>query len=109
VQKTGKICILDLELQGVRNVHKSHLDAKYILIRAPSIKALEERLQQRGTETEESLKRRLQHAQQDLDAVAKEPALFDHVIVNDVLDVAYKKFLEVITEELDQLDASRSG
>lgn len=40
VQKTGRICILDLELNGVRNIKKSHLAAKFIMIRAPSIKEL---------------------------------------------------------------------
>lgn len=40
VQNTGRICILDLELNGVRNIKKSHLDAKFIMIRAPTIKEL---------------------------------------------------------------------
>uniref|UniRef100_A0A1I7YUA2 Guanylate kinase-like domain-containing protein n=1 Tax=Steinernema glaseri TaxID=37863 RepID=A0A1I7YUA2_9BILA len=40
VQKTGKICVLDIELQGVRNIKNTSLDAKYILIRAPSIAVL---------------------------------------------------------------------
>lgn len=66
IENSGKICVLDIELQGVRNIKNSHLDARYILIRAPSIKLLEERLRARGTETEESLSKRLQHASEDL-------------------------------------------
>lgn len=38
--KVGCICILDVELQGVRNIRKCGLDAKYILIRAPSLEIL---------------------------------------------------------------------
>ncbi|MCP9259662.1 Guanylate kinase [Dirofilaria immitis] len=57
VSKTGRICILDVELQGVRSIHKCKLDAKYILIRTPSLKILEDRLRARKTETEESLKK----------------------------------------------------
>ncbi|KAI6234533.1 Guanylate kinase [Aphelenchoides fujianensis] len=42
IQKTGRICILDVELQGVRNLKKQHLNAKYILIRAPDLETLDE-------------------------------------------------------------------
>lgn len=97
---TGRICILDVELQGVRNIHKSGLDAKYVLIRAPSLEILEQRLRARKTETEESLKKRLKHAKEDLDAVAAESNLFDVVVVNDDLERAYNDFLAVIEEEL---------
>uniref|UniRef100_A0A914YH40 Guanylate kinase-like domain-containing protein n=1 Tax=Panagrolaimus superbus TaxID=310955 RepID=A0A914YH40_9BILA len=40
VQKSGKICVLDIELQGVKNIKKTDLNPKYILIRAPSIEEL---------------------------------------------------------------------
>uniref|UniRef100_A0A914CSD0 guanylate kinase n=1 Tax=Acrobeloides nanus TaxID=290746 RepID=A0A914CSD0_9BILA len=68
VQKTGRICVLDLELQGVFNIKQSHLDARFILVRAPTLEILEERLRKRGTETEESLSKRIQHAREDLEA-----------------------------------------
>lgn len=100
VEKAGKICVLDIELQGVRNIKSSHLKAKYILIKAPSIKALEERLRARGSETEDTLQKRLKHAQEDLDAVEQNPTLFDHIIVNDNIDSAYKQFINSISEEL---------
>lgn len=40
IEATGKICVLDLELQGVRNMKKLNYPAKYILIRAPSLQIL---------------------------------------------------------------------
>jgi guanylate kinase len=40
IQRTGRICVLDLELQGVRNIKKLGMPAKFILIRAPSIEVL---------------------------------------------------------------------
>ena len=40
VVNTGKICILDLEEQGVRNVKRTALDARYIFIKPPSMAAL---------------------------------------------------------------------
>ncbi|UMM12620.1 hypothetical protein L5515_001306 [Caenorhabditis briggsae] len=102
IEKSGKICVLDIELQGVRNIKNSHLDARYILIRAPSIKLLEERLRARGTETEESLKKRLQHAEEDLVEIEKNPTLFDKVIVNDDLERAYKEFVDLLREDLEK-------
>uniref|UniRef100_A0A1I7TKD7 guanylate kinase n=1 Tax=Caenorhabditis tropicalis TaxID=1561998 RepID=A0A1I7TKD7_9PELO len=102
IENSGKICVLDIELQGVRNIKTSHLDARYILIRAPSIESLEQRLRARGTETEETLKKRLQHAQEDLVEIERNPTLFDKVIVNDDLERAYKEFVDLIREDLEK-------
>ncbi|KAI6175129.1 Guanylate kinase [Aphelenchoides fujianensis] len=100
IQKTGRICILDVELQGVRNLKKQHLNAKYILIRAPDLETLKDRLLKRGTETEETIALRLKHAQEDDEAAEKDRNLFDYVIVNDVLDKAYAEFMDAIKDEL---------
>ncbi|CAI2304245.1 unnamed protein product [Caenorhabditis sp. 36 PRJEB53466] len=102
IENSGRICVLDIELQGVRNIKNSHLDARYILIRAPSIKLLEERLRARGSETEESLQKRLKHAEEDLVAIANNPTLFDQVIVNDDLERAYKEFIDLLREDLEK-------
>lgn len=40
IEATGKICVLDLELKGVRNMKALNYPAKYILIRAPSLEIL---------------------------------------------------------------------
>ncbi|KJH51711.1 guanylate kinase [Dictyocaulus viviparus] len=100
VEETGKICVLDVELQGVRNIKKTHLNARYILIRAPTLEILESRLRARGTEGEEDIKRRLKHAKEDLDAVEEDPGLFDHVIINSNLEHAYKEFIDVVADDL---------
>ncbi|KAI6203706.1 Guanylate kinase [Aphelenchoides besseyi] len=92
IQHSGRICILDVELQGVRNLKRQGLKAKYILIRAPSLDVLKERLLKRGTETEETIALRLKHAREDDEAAEKESDLFDDVIVNDELDKAYQEF-----------------
>uniref|UniRef100_A0A9J2P259 guanylate kinase n=2 Tax=Ascaris TaxID=6251 RepID=A0A9J2P259_ASCLU len=108
VQKTGRICILDVELQGVRSIKQCDLNAKYILIKAPNLEVLEERLRARKTETEESLKKRLKHAKEDLDAVAADPNLFDFIIVNDDLERAYKEFITAIEPELKLATSSKT-
>uniref|UniRef100_A0AAF5PZS3 guanylate kinase n=3 Tax=Wuchereria bancrofti TaxID=6293 RepID=A0AAF5PZS3_WUCBA len=108
ISKAGCICILDVELQGVRSIHKCGLDAKYILIKAPSLEILEQRLRARETETEESLKKRMKHAEDDLNAVDAEPTLFDFVIVNDDFERAYNDFLTAIKEELSEFMSLRT-
>lgn len=57
--ESGKICILDIDVQGVKLVKKTDLNPKYVFTKPPSIEVLETRLRARGTETEESLDKRL--------------------------------------------------
>ena len=61
----GKICVLDIDSQGVRSLKKvSNLSPVYVFVKPPSLAALEERLRSRKTETEESLKKRLDAARE---------------------------------------------
>ncbi|XP_064386988.1 guanylate kinase-like isoform X2 [Halichondria panicea] len=95
VQEQGRVCVLDIEMQGVRNLKKTDLNPVYVLIRPPSIEALEERLRARQTETEESLEKRLTIAREELD-YAEGPGVFDYVVMNDKLETAYETFIGVI-------------
>ena len=56
VLNSGKICILDIDVQGVKAVKKTDLTPLLVFIKPPSLEVLEERLRSRGTETEESLR-----------------------------------------------------
>jgi len=55
VSSSGRICILDIDMQGVKSVKKTDLKPRYIFVQPPSLKTLEDRLRGRGTETDESL------------------------------------------------------
>uniref|UniRef100_A0A914MYE6 Guanylate kinase/L-type calcium channel beta subunit domain-containing protein n=1 Tax=Meloidogyne incognita TaxID=6306 RepID=A0A914MYE6_MELIC len=68
----------------------------------------ENRLRQRGTETDDSLEKRLKHAKEDLLAVENESTLFDVVVINEQLDKAYSDFLNAIRSELDVFIQKRS-
>jgi len=109
IRSTSRICILDVEIQGVRSIRKTDLNPRYIFVKPPSIEALEERLRKRGTETEDSLTKRLNHARADMKAAEDEPNLFDHVIVNDDLEVAYKEFLKILEQDLVSFCQSKHG
>ncbi|KAJ0058732.1 hypothetical protein NL108_000389, partial [Boleophthalmus pectinirostris] len=67
VQNKNLICILDIEMQGVRNIKRTDLNPIYISIQPPSMKVLEKRLRDRKTESEESLQKRLHAAQVDME------------------------------------------
>ncbi|KAL7525882.1 hypothetical protein ACHAXR_001200 [Thalassiosira sp. AJA248-18] len=101
VQKQGKICILDIDVQGVRNVKKSTLDAIYIFIAPPSMKELEQRLRGRGTETEEAVVKRLKNAKDELDYGTA--ANFDRVFTNDDLDKTFEALVKQFEDWYPQL------
>ncbi|KPP68560.1 hypothetical protein Z043_112754, partial [Scleropages formosus] len=96
VQAQNLICILDVDIQGVKNIKKTDLNPIYVSIQPPSIEILEKRLRDRQTETEESLQKRLEAARLDME-LSKEPGIFDIVIINDDLEEAYEKLKEVLT------------
>lgn len=78
----GRPVLLELDLQGARQVRASMPDARFVFLAPPSWDALVERLVGRGTEDSEERARRLETARAELAAVAE----FDHTVVND--DVA---------------------
>ena len=54
----GKVCILDIDVQGVKAVKESGLEGvRYVFMKPPSLEVLEERLRARGTETEEAIEK----------------------------------------------------
>lgn len=67
VQSEGKVCVLDIDVQGVQKVKQSSLEPYYCFISPPSKEDLEKRLRGRGTETEEQIKTRLGNAAKELE------------------------------------------
>lgn len=102
VQAKNLICILDIDMQGVRNIKRTDLNPIYISIQPPSMEVLEKRLRDRKTESEESLQKRLHAAEVDME-YSKEAGMFDVVIVNDDLDIAYGQLKETLLEEINMV------
>jgi len=88
--RQGKIVILDIEMEGVKQMKKTDLNARYVFIAPPTFDALESRLRGRGTEKEESIQERLQQANKELE-YSKTPGVHDIVIVNDDKEQAYRE------------------
>lgn len=106
VLASGRICVLDVDIQGVKNLKKTQLNPVYLFIKPPSLAELEKRLRERGTETEESLKKRLDTARLELEYEANEKGAFDCVIVNDNLEHAYDKLINCLKQTIG-FDANR--
>lgn len=102
VTQTGKICILDVDLQGVKSIKETDLRARYVFIKTRNLKILEERLRGRGTESEESLQKRLATASEAL-KYAEEKDVYDLIVVNDEEDVAYEQLRGFLAEDLEQI------
>lgn len=100
MQKQGKVCVLDIEIEGVKQVRNSHLNPILVFIEPPSIKELEQRLRNRKTETEESLLKRLNTAKIELE-YGLTPGNFDVVIHNLHLKQAYTELRDFIMKELE--------
>ncbi|XP_022239900.1 guanylate kinase-like isoform X2 [Limulus polyphemus] len=90
VQEKGLVCILDIEVEGVKNIKKTDLNPRYIFIKPPSMEALKERLQKRGTETDESINERICRAKKELE-YGEMPGNFDIIVLNDCLEDAYRE------------------
>lgn len=67
VQQQGKVCVLDIEIQGVKQIRSSDLNPVLIFIMPPSISELERRLTDRKSETPESLQQRLNTAKIEIE------------------------------------------
>lgn len=67
IQETGKVCVLDIDMQGVMQIRKvPSVKPVGVFIKPPSISELEKRLRRRASESEDSLQARLNAAQQEI-------------------------------------------
>lgn len=61
------MCVLDIEIEGVKQIKNTNLNPIFVFINPPSIEELEQRLRKRNTETEDSLLKRLNTARIELE------------------------------------------
>lgn len=92
---SGKNVILDIDVKGGINVKKQYGDdARSIFIMPPSVEVLKQRLQSRGTETEESLAERIGKAEYEISFAPQ----FDCMVVNDELSIAVSETEHIIMD-----------
>ena len=89
----GQNVVFDVDVKGGCNIKKYYGDrALSLFIQPPSVEALRQRLVNRGTDTPEVIESRLAKAEYEMTFAPQ----FDHVVVNDVLEVAEAEALEII-------------
>ena len=94
----GQNVICDVDVKGGVNIKKHYGDrCLSIFIQAPSLEEIERRLRNRGTDDEESIRKRLDRAAYELTFASQ----FDRVIVNDDLATAQAEIYKVVTEFLE--------
>ena len=93
----GRPSLLEIDLQGARQVRASMPDALFVFLAPPSWGELVRRLVGRGTETEEERLRRLETAKEELAAEAE----FDRVIVNTEVHAASEDLVALMTSHPD--------
>jgi len=102
VLDSGKICIMDIDSQGVKSVKKMDFDCVLVFIKPPSIEELERRLRGRGTETEEAIRKRLDTSKVEFEYAETGP--YHHTVVNDELEKAYTNLRDIISKDISKLD-----
>jgi guanylate kinase len=94
----GTGVLLDIDVQGAAQVRAAYPDCVSIFLRTSSWEEYEKRLRKRGTESEEQIARRLATARRELERAGE----FDHVVVNDDLDVAVACVRELIVQAFEK-------
>ncbi len=93
--KRGEDILLEIDVQGALNVKRKMPEGIYIFLLPPSLEELRRRIEGRGTETQESLKRRLANAVAEIQ-IGRE---YDYAVVNDSVDNAAAQIEAILAAE----------
>ena len=91
-QARGKHLLLDIDVQGARQIRAALPGAVHVFVLPPTGPALVKRLCGRGTESADVLERRLRNAEDEIRAASE----FDYVVINDVLETAVRELEAVL-------------
>jgi guanylate kinase len=92
----GRSVVLEIEVQGARQVRAAMPESVQVFIAPPDPAALRQRLEGRGTDSREAIDERLRTAELELAAQQE----FEHVVVNEEIEAAASKLDEIVREEL---------
>lgn len=89
---SGNDVILDIDTQGAMQIREKFAMGTYIFVLPPSMEVLEQRLEQRMTDSKEEIEKRIKRAVAEIKTYPK----YDYVIINDRLEDALKEFEAII-------------
>ncbi len=93
----GGTILLDVDVQGGKQVHRTMPEATFVLILPPSDEELARRLRGRGSENEQQVRSRLAKAQEEI-AFADAEGIYNYRVVNDRLEDAIDAVSEIVTQ-----------
>ncbi len=93
----GKTVILEIDIEGGRQVHRTMPDAAFIFIGPPDEDELKRRLTGRGTESPDKIERRFARAKEET-CIAAGSGIYNHRIVNDDLGRAIREVVDIVKE-----------
>lgn len=99
----GRDVLLEIDIQGARQVRRQFPRGVFIFLMPPSLAELERRIRERGTETEEAVRRRLASAAAEIAACRE----YDYVVVNDRVEDAVAKIRAIITAEKCRVERNK--
>ena len=91
----GKHIIMDIDVQGARQILQQDIEVVTIFIIPPDISVLTKRLTDRGTDSQEEIETRLQTARKEMEEIDH----FDYLIINDDFETAVRDVIEIIRVE----------
>ena len=101
IKEDGKICLLDIDVQGAFKVKEANIDANFMFIYPPTIEILKERLTARDTDDDETIKLRIANAVKEIETSNK-TNLFKYKIVNDELETAKQELKDFVVKLYSQ-------
>ncbi|HYR51309.1 MAG TPA: guanylate kinase [Candidatus Dormibacteraeota bacterium] len=91
----GRNVLLDIDVQGGKSVRRVYKDGVFIFVLPPSLQSLEERLRGRATDSDETIRLRLDNALREINLVSE----YDYAVVNDDLRSALDRVASIIVAE----------
>ncbi len=91
----GKHIIMDIDVQGARQILQQDIEVVTIFIIPPDISVLTKRLTDRGTDSQEEIETRLQTARKEMEEIDH----FDYLVINDDFETAVRDVIEIIRVE----------
>jgi len=104
-KSSRKDLLLDIDVQGAQQIRDKMKKAVFIFVLPPVFAELKHRLEKRGQESQESIKKRLEEAKKEI----RHYPDFDYVIVNDDLEKALLKLKSIILSVRCRLDVSQKS
>ena len=97
--KMGMNVLFDIDVKGAHNIKKAYGDRVLaVFVKPPSFEVLKNRLENRKTEDEQSLKKRIKRVKEEMTY----ERYFDVTLINDDLETSFSEAMKIVSEFLDQ-------